>query len=228
MTDPEGNGPVPHDRYVMLGGITLEELRRIMSEAMDKAFDELTEITRRANQRSASLEQDTRQARLAMEADVKKDTKTRKRMEGAAAAQRVISGDNSFAHVDTDPIRLTSFGDDFTGPPAFSSLRYDVLVDNSAVAPKPCQSPAGMHLRTATGGLLPAGKASTATRTTFGKPLLRVYPTEVINMRTSNQYATDYSSFWKIEFLQAKSMQTLMPDPGSFKGRLRVCRILGT
>ena len=36
---PEGNGPVPQDAYVMLGGITLVELRRVTSEALDKAFD---------------------------------------------------------------------------------------------------------------------------------------------------------------------------------------------
>ena len=35
---PEGNGPIP-----MLGGITLEELRRVMSEMMSKAFGEIKE-----------------------------------------------------------------------------------------------------------------------------------------------------------------------------------------
>ena len=46
----EGTGPVPQVAYVMLGGITLEELlRRIMSEALDKAFDESSESMRRGN-----------------------------------------------------------------------------------------------------------------------------------------------------------------------------------
>ena len=45
----EGNGYVPQDTYAKLDGITLEELRRIMSEALDKAFDEPTENMRREN-----------------------------------------------------------------------------------------------------------------------------------------------------------------------------------
>ena len=39
----EGSGSILQDAYVMLGGITLKELRRIISEGADKAFDELTE-----------------------------------------------------------------------------------------------------------------------------------------------------------------------------------------
>ena len=35
----EGNGVVPQDVYVMLGGITPVELRRVMYEALGKAFD---------------------------------------------------------------------------------------------------------------------------------------------------------------------------------------------
>ena len=53
----EGNGLVPQDaHYVILGGITLEKFRRIMSEALDEAFDEPTENMRKANQRLAGLE----------------------------------------------------------------------------------------------------------------------------------------------------------------------------
>ena len=37
---PEGNDSIPRDAYVMLRGITLEDLRQIMSEAADKVFDE--------------------------------------------------------------------------------------------------------------------------------------------------------------------------------------------
>ena len=74
------------------------------------------EKTREPRERSASLEQDARQPSLAIETGVTKDTKTRKRMEGTAAAERVVSGDNSYVQVDTDPIRLTSFDEDYTGP----------------------------------------------------------------------------------------------------------------
>ena len=36
---PEGNGPFPQDTSGLLGGFTLEEIRRIMSEAKDKTFN---------------------------------------------------------------------------------------------------------------------------------------------------------------------------------------------
>ena len=37
---PEGNGPASsQDTSGLLGGITLEKIRRIMSEAVDKSFD---------------------------------------------------------------------------------------------------------------------------------------------------------------------------------------------
>ena len=45
----------------------------------------------------AGLEQDAQQSRLAMEADVPSDTKTRNRMEDVAA-YRVISGDSDFVN----------------------------------------------------------------------------------------------------------------------------------
>ena len=109
----KGNAPVPYDTYVMSGGITLEEIRRIMSEALDEAFDEATEVMRKARQRLAGLEQDARRSRLSMEADVSADRKTRKRTEGAASADRAKHiGDSSSAQVDPDPMCLTSFGDD--------------------------------------------------------------------------------------------------------------------
>ena len=126
--------------------------------------------TREPIQRSASLEQDAQQPRLAMEADITKDAKTRKRTEGAATAERVISGYNSSTEVDPDPICPASFGDDSTGPPALPCSRDDALVDNGASVPKPCLSPVEMRTRTAAGGLLPAGTASTATRTIFLRP----------------------------------------------------------
>ena len=38
----EDNGPIPQDAYVMLGGTTREELRRVMSETIGKALEEFT------------------------------------------------------------------------------------------------------------------------------------------------------------------------------------------
>ena len=77
------------------------------------------EEIRAIEQRSASLEHDTRQSRLDMESDMPSDTKTRERTEGAAAAVQAMHGDSCSANrVDPDPKRSISFGDDFTGPPA--------------------------------------------------------------------------------------------------------------
>ena len=83
MVVPEGNGSVPQDAYVLLDKIILEELRQIMSEAVDKVLDksfgqkpENPEDMRATQQRSANLTQDARQPRLAMEADVTTYTKT--------------------------------------------------------------------------------------------------------------------------------------------------------
>ena len=83
----------------------------------DRKLDELTEEMRATKQRLAGLEQEAPQPHLVTEAYVPVDTKTRKRMEDVAA-ERVISGDDSSAQVDTDPMCLTSFGDDSIGPPA--------------------------------------------------------------------------------------------------------------
>ena len=135
---------------------------------MKSYFDEFTEKMRETRQRSASLEQDAQQSRLVMEADVTSDKKTRKRTESAAAAERVISGDNSPAQVDTDAIRSTSFG--MKSEPLALSRRDDVLVDRGVAAPRSCLSPVEMRTLTAAGGLLPVGIASTAMRIIFPRP----------------------------------------------------------
>ena len=57
---PEGSDPIPQDAYVTLVGIKLEGLHRIMSEALDKAFDKSTEMMRRGNQHLAGLQQEAR------------------------------------------------------------------------------------------------------------------------------------------------------------------------
>ena len=115
---PESNSPICQDVYVMLNGITLEDLHRIMSEAADKVFDKHFEQTpenpedmRAAEQHSGNLEQEAREP----------CTKTHERAEGAAAAERATSG----------------FDDNFTGLPARPCSRGDALVDNYAAAPKP-------------------------------------------------------------------------------------------
>ena len=49
-----------------------------------------------------------------------------------------------------------------------------------------------------------------------------------MNLRTSDQYAMDYSSFWKMKVLQTKSIQILIFGLGGFIGRLRTCLFWGT
>ena len=58
---------------------------------MKSHFDEFTKKTRETRQRSVSLEQDARQPRLAMEADL---TSNKKRTEGVAAAFKAKHGFN--------------------------------------------------------------------------------------------------------------------------------------
>ena len=92
-TVPVGNGSVLQDKSG-IGGITMEEVRRIMSEVLDKSFDELDKhldrmleltdkLLRAIYQYLAALEHDARQPSLAMGAEVEPDTKTRKRTEDA-------------------------------------------------------------------------------------------------------------------------------------------------
>ena len=65
----------------------------------------MDEITRLLEQPLASLEQDARQPRLAMETDGPADTKTRGRTEGAATVVQAMHGDSYSANrVDLDPI----------------------------------------------------------------------------------------------------------------------------
>ena len=158
---------------------------------------------------------------------VTQDTKTRKRTEDAAR-DRAKHGDSCSAkRVDDGPTRSTSFS--MTAEPPALPCRDTVLVDNGVEGPTPCLSPVEMRtLPIAAGGLLPAGTASTATRTIFHLPPLWFYPTKEMNSRTmaSIQYAT-YSSFWKRKTLETKTRQTLVFDPGGSTGRLRACPFLG-
>ena len=141
---PEGNDFVPHqDEYEpdqsMLANVYRlfeERLGRQLNQ-MKSYFDEFTEKMRETRHHSANLEQDARQPRFATKENVKPDTKARKGMEDVAV-ERVKSVDNCSAQVATDPMCLTSFGDNFTGPPPLPCTRDDTLVDNSAAAPKSC------------------------------------------------------------------------------------------
>ena len=85
----------------------------------DRELDELLNEMSAAKQHLTGLEQYTRQPRLAMEADVPLDNKTRERTKDAAAVVQAKHGDSCSANrVDRDPMCLTSFDDDSVGPPA--------------------------------------------------------------------------------------------------------------
>ena len=163
-TVPEGNGPTPQDAYK-------EESRRVMSE-MGEVLEEITEDLRSMNQRIASLEQDARQPRLAMEADGQADTKTGERTEGAAKAVQAMHGDSfSASRVGPDPKTTSTSLGVKTDPPALP-FRDEVLVENRTAAPKLCLSPLEMRSPTAADSLLLAGETFMAAKTTFDHPTL--------------------------------------------------------
>ena len=101
-----------------------------MKNRSDK-LDKVADAMRWTNQRLASLEQDTRQPRLDMEADVPADEKTRERTEGAATAVQAMHGDSfSAKKVQDGPLSLTTFG--VKAKPAALPCRDNVLVENGA------------------------------------------------------------------------------------------------
>ena len=169
-----------------------------------------------------------------MEADVSADEKTRKGTKGAATAVQAMHG-NSFSakRVQDGPKSSTTFGVK-AEPPALP-CRGDVSVENAAAAPKSCLSPLEMRTPTAAGGLLPTGKTSTATRTTYHQLPLWFCPTEEINSRTSILHVSYFSIFGWINNQQAsswprvietKSGQNMVFDPCKSTGRLRTCQCL--
>ena len=177
---PEGNGPIP-----VLGGITLENFRRALSEIRGEILIELKKDLRSLDQRLAGLEPDARQPRLAMVADGQANTKTHERTEGAAKkAVQAMDGD-SFSASRVDPgskTNTTSF--DVKAKPPALPCRDNVLVESGAAAPKSSLPSLGMRSPTAAGGLLPAGEASIVTKAAFNQPPLRPYSTEETNSKT--------------------------------------------
>ena len=152
-------------------------------DQQEKKLNKFMEERRETQQRLASLEQDARQPRLAIEADVPSDTKTYERTEGAAAAVQAKHGHScSVKSVQAGrQVLPASVMTPSTGPLALPCSRDDALVDNSTAAPKSCLSPLEVRIPTVAGGLLPAGKASLTTKITYHSPHLRFYPTEKTN-----------------------------------------------
>ena len=145
------------------------------------------------DQRLASLEQNARQPRLIMEADMPADKKTRERTERVTTAVQAKHRDScSEKRAQAGPTCSIIFGVQ-AEPPALP-CRDDVLFENGAVAPKLCILLLEMRTPTAAGGLLPTDNSSTATRTTFHQLPLWFCPTEEINLKTSIQCDAYYTS----------------------------------
>ena len=229
---PKGKGFIP--LYVLPGGLSLENLRRIWSETWDEVREEnrLKHLEkpwemRAADQRVAFQEKDARQLRLAMEVDGPSDTKTRERTEGAATPVQAMHGDNCTAQKVQD------------GPKASTTdlpCREGVFVEDGAASPKSCLPSLKMRTTTAAGGLLPTGKTSTATETTFNEPFLLFCSTEEASCKkTSTPYVSYDSSVWNLlaasscrRFIEIKSVENRTFNPGGSQGRLRSCPFLGS
>ena len=231
--DPEGNSPVPHQDEFGPEKSRLADVFRLFEERVDRELkvmescsdqqneksDELAEKMIETGQRSASLEQDARQPRLATEADVTSDKKTRKHTESAAVDQ-AMNGDGCFAkRVQAGPTSSTSFG--MRAESSALPRRDDVLVDKGAAAPKPCLSAVEIRTLTAAAGLLPAGKASIKTRIIYCQPRLRFCPTAETNSDSTRR--TVFSGRWR-----SYTQQTLVFDPGGSTGRLHACPFVET
>ena len=179
----EGNGPGHREEKFGFGQPALvDEFREIRSQ-----FSKLKELMRRLEPHILSQGQDARQPRLAMEADGPADTKTRERTEGAATAVQAMRGDGfSARRFEPGPnINSTSFGVK-AKPPALP-CRDDVVVESGNAASESCLPSLEMRSPTAAGGLVPTGKASTASETTSNEPLLRFSTTEEMNLEADSK-----------------------------------------
>ena len=123
-------------------------------------------------------------------------------------------------------------------PPALP-CRHDVVVESGDAAPKSCLPFLEMRTTVAAGGLVPTGKTSTATESTFHESLLQFYSTEEVNCKkTSTPYASyDSSVFQKSNLpaalycrrvVETKFRQNRTFDPGGLQGYLCNCPFTGS
>ena len=165
-------------------------------------------------QHLASLEQDARQPRLAMVADEQANTKTCERTEGTAKAVQVKHRDSCTARRVQDGPKISTCFNVRAEPPTLP-FKDDVVVENGAAAPKSLLSLLKMRTTTAAGGLLPTGKISAASETTFNKPALQLYSTEETNSKETNLWisipsASYDTSFRRNKVLAASSSQRVV------------------
>ena len=121
--------------------------------------------------------------------------------------------------------------------------REGVLVEDGATAPKSCLLSLEMRTTTAAGGLVPTGKASTATETNFNQPPRRFFSTEETDLEANcKKTLSPYVSYDSVAFqdsnllaapycrrvVETKSRQNRTFDPGGSQGHLRACPFLGS
>ena len=183
-----------------------------------------------------------------MEADKTANTKTRERTEGAATAVQAMLGDScTSAQRVQDGLMTNSISFGVKAEPLALPCRDDVVVESGDAAPRSCLPSWEMRSSTVADGLVPTGKASTATETNFNQQPLRFHSTEETdseasskepNLRTSTQYASYDSSVFQESNLPAapfcrrvvetKSRQNRTFDPGGSQGHLHACPFLGS
>ena len=260
---PEGNGPVPQQEEFGSGEPTLADVYRLFEERFDKQqtrmdsffdgmdscfdrwntkLDEISGETRVMDEYVTSLEHGARQPRLAMEANGHANTKTQERMEGAATAVQAMRGDSCTTEQKVQNVPKTSITFGVEAEPPDLLCREDVLVEDGATAPRSCLPSLEMGTTTATGGLVPTGKTSTATETNFNQSPLRFCSTEETDLeakckKTSSPHVSyDSSAFQDSNLLAApycrrvvenKSRQNRTFDPGGLQGNLRACPFFG-
>ena len=214
---PEGNDPVHQRDELGSGQSTLEDVYRVLEEGfrkidsyldqMNKKLKEIMDEKRSMDQHETNLEQDARQPRLAMEGDGRANMKTCERTEGAATAEQAMRGDNfSARRVEPGPRTNSSSVGIMAEAPALP-CRDDILVENGDASPKSRLPFLEMRSLSAAGGLLPTGKAFTATRTNFNKPPLRFYLTE----------ETDSKTNWRTRILHVSYDSNFLPAAYSFR-----------
>ena len=141
---PEGNDPVPQKEEFGSGQPTLEEVCRMIKEALEvcyRIFDKMQEYVddlRGMGQRVASLEPGARQPRLAMEADGPANTETFEPTEGAATAVQAMHGGSfSATRVEHGP-KTNSTSAGMMAELSALPCRDDALVENGDASPKLC------------------------------------------------------------------------------------------
>ena len=176
----EGNGPVHQEEYGFGQPAAVDEFLEVKSllKEQEKMLKELRDDLKDGmrsliEQFAARPEWDARQPRLAMDADgPESTTKTRERTEGAATAVQALRGGGfSARRVEPGPnTNSTSFGVKAEHPAL--PCRDDIVVECGDATSESYLPSLEMRSPTAAGGLVPTGKASTATETNFNQPLL--------------------------------------------------------